>query len=226
MKRKIKEAINNNPIVISRRKKLQKKLSNTKVSLLVPDCLGGILFHDLGMRFLSPTVNLMMLQTDFLRFVLNLEQYLNGTFEFFESKEYAFPCARLKPNDINARDVVVYFTHYRNEQDALTKWNERKARIDLDNIYIVIEERDGITKSDLQKLADLNVRGIVAFTCNDYKDIPYSVYLSKYHKDGEVGNVLKKNHISGKREYEKYFDFVKWFNESNGAPYDVRPFCK
>lgn len=58
-----------NPLAIARRNKMQRELKNKEVSFLCPNCIGGILFHDLGLRFLSPTVNLMMTQTDFVKFV-------------------------------------------------------------------------------------------------------------------------------------------------------------
>ena len=39
-------------------------------------------------------------------------------------------------------------------------------------------------------IGELNVKGIVVFTANEYPDIPYALYLPKYHDDGEVGNIL------------------------------------
>lgn len=220
-----KALFDNNLIKRCRIKRMRKQLQNQEVSLFTPNCLGGILFHDLGLRFLSPTVNLMMTQKDFLEFVLHLDEYLNGNFEFVEKPEYECPCAYLYRGTSDEK-IMVVFTHYKTAKEALDKWNSRKERIDKDNMFVFIEERDGITKHDLEKLASLKVKGIVAFTCNEYKDIPYAVYLPKYHKDGEVGNILKKNHITGRREYEKYFDFVKWFNEADGAPYTTQEFCK
>lgn len=220
-----KSIIDNNFIYKCRIKRIRKKLRSKEITLLTPNCLGGILYHDLGLRFLSPTVNLMMTQTDFLDFVMHLDEYINGEFEFIKIEEHKCPCAYLSRSNSDKR-IKDVFTHYNDEKEALDKWNSRKERINKDNIFIFIEERDGITKQDLEKLASLKVKGIVAFTCNEYKDMPYAVYLPKYHKDGEVGNILKKNHLTGKREYEKYFDFVKWFNEADGAPYTVQTFCK
>ncbi len=219
----VKSIIENNFIKKCRIKRMRKQLRNEEITLFTPNCLGGILFHDLGLRFLSPTVNLMMTQTDFLEFVLHLDEYINGEFEFIEKKEHECPCAYLYRSNSDKK-IMVAFTHYKTEKEALEKWNSRKVRINKDNIFIFIEERDVISKQDLEKLASLKVRGIVAFTCNEYKDIPYAVYLPKYNKDGEVGNILKKNHITGSREYEKYFDFVKWFNEASGSPYEAERF--
>ena len=111
-------------------------------------------------------------------------------------------------------------------QVALAKWEERAKRIDKDNLFVFIEERDGLTKEDILSLSNLSVRGVVAFTANHYPDIPYAVHIKKYEKDGEVGNILAQSYFNGSREYEAYFDFVQWFNEANGVPYDIGPFVK
>lgn len=206
-------------------KRMQKEILNTNVSFLSPNCIGGLIYHDLGLRFMSPTINLMMTQKDFLLFVLSLDDYLNGEFQFFKHNEYTCPCAYLFPYN-NGQEITVHFTHYRSEEEAVKKWNERKQRINRDNVFVFIEERDGITKDDLTLLKDLTVKGLVAFTCNEYPDLPYTVFLHKYSSIGEVGNILQKNHITGAREYERYFDFVKWFNEADGYPYDIRNYIK
>lgn len=213
-----------NPFAVIRRNKMRRQLINKDITFLTPNCIGGILFHDLGLRFMSPTVNLMMSQTDFLQFVLHLDTYLKGEFTFFKHPEYICPCAILKAGGVP--DLTVHFTHYASEAEALKKWNERKQRINQGNMFVFIEERDGITKEDLLQLANLKVRGLVAFTCNEYLDIPYAVYIPKYHAEGEVGNILTRNYVNDSREYEQYFDFVKWFNEADGGNFDVSRFRK
>lgn len=213
-----------NPVLNLRRNRMRKQLKNKEVTFLCPNCLGGILFHDLGLKFNSPTVNLMMTQTDFLQFVLNIDAYQKGTLSFYKDKELTCPCAYLQVE--NYPDVKITFTHYHNEEEASLKWKERYARIKKDNMFICLQERDGITYEDIKKLASLKVKGMVVFTAHEYADIPYAVCIGKYKADGEVGNILRKNHISGKREYENYFDFVKWFNEADRKNYDVAPYVR
>ena len=215
----LKKISENNLLNTIRRNKMRKKLKNKGVSFFCPNCMGGILFHDLGLQFKSPTVNLMMYQKDFLKFVLDMDKYLNSEFVFFKHEEYTFPCAKLD-------DITIHFTHYISEEDAISKWNARASRINKDNIFIFLTERDGLTKDDILKLKSLKVKGILVFTANDYSDIEYTLQIKKYEKSGEVGNILKKSHLTGQREYEKYFDFVKWFNEADGKGLDITPYVK
>lgn len=207
-----------NPLAKHRRRKMRSQLENQNITFLTPNCMGGILFHDLGLKFMSPTVNLMMTQTDFVKFVLNMDDYLKKELRFFKHLEYNCPCA-------NLGDIMICFTHYTSEKEAAEKWKERAKRINKDNMFIFCEERDGITESEIRKLSDIKVKGIVVFTANEYDDIPYALYIPKYRDAGEVGNVLKRNYLDDSREYEKYFDFVKWFNESDGH-YDVSDYIK
>ena len=207
-----------NPVAIRRRKKMREALTNTTPTFLCPNCIGGILFHDLGLQFRSPTVNLMMFQTDFVKFVLHMDDYLAQELSFFKHPEYDFPCAQLG-------DITLHFTHYHTEEEAAQKWAERSARIDRDNLFIFLEERDGLTREEMLQLGSTRARGLVVFTANAYPDIPYALQISKYASDGEVGNILAKSYWDDSHEYEKYFDFVKWFNEADGN-FDISPFVK
>lgn len=208
-----------NPFAVLRRKKMRDALNNITPTFLCPNCIGGILFHDLGVQFRSPTVNTMILQTDFVKFILDLNKYMKMDLVFFEHPELTCPCAKLG-------DITVHFTHYKTSLEALQKWSARAARMANDNMFVCLMERDGLSEEDIIRLADIKVRGLVVFTANYYPNIPYALQIKKYRSSGEVGNILKKNYWNDGREYEKYFDFVKWFNEANGGDYDVTPFAR
>ncbi len=208
-----------NPFVLRRKRLMRDSLTNKTPTFFCPNCIGGILFHDLGLQFRSPTVNLMMTQTDFVKFVKNAKWYLEQEFVFFDHEEYTCPCARL-------HDITVHFTHYKTPEEATQKWKDRASRIDWENVFVFLTQRDGLTKEDIAFLKDVRVKGLVVFTAEHYEDIPYALHVPKYTENGEVGNILKQSYIDGGRSYERCFDFVKWFNEANGGDYDVMPFIK
>ena len=218
LKELIKES---NPLEKRRLAAMRKELTNREFSLFASNCLGGILLHDLGLQFLSPTVNLQMTQTDFVRLVTHMDDYLNGDFTFFDYPGETCPCAYLGGKNM---EITVHFTHYKTPEESVSKWRERTARINYDNLFIVCSERDGLTKEEIESLGHLNVRGILVFTAREYPDIPYTLYLPQYAEDGEVGNVLRKKHLDGRREYEERFNWVKWFNTANGGNYDIAPY--
>ena len=96
--------------------------------------------------------------------------------------------------------------------------------MDKENLFVFLTERDGITKEEIASLRNIRARGLVVFTANYYPDIPYALQIPEYEADGEVGNILEQSRLDGSRKYEKYFDFVKWFNEANGGDFDISPF--
>ena len=140
--------------------------------------------------------------------------------KFFDAlSAYKCPCARLD-------DIVIHFTHYDSEEQAKEKWENRVKRINLKNMFVVALEKDGVTKEDILKLKEINVKGLLVFTAHKYEDISYTCYLSKYNEDDFVGNILKRSYLDDSKEYEKYFDFVKWFNEADGEDYNCKPYLK
>lgn len=160
-----------------------------------------------------------MFQPHFVKFVHNLDDYLAKDFVPFEDPNFTVPCARLG-------DIDIHFTHYKTLDEGISKWNSRAARMDRDNTFVFLTERDGLTYEEIKTLASLKVRGILVFTAHHYPDIPYALYIPKYKNAGEVGNILKKSNWNDQREYETYFDFVKWFNEADGGNFDISAYVR
>ena len=52
-------------------------VKNNDITLITRDCIGGILYHQLGRKFLSPTINLFLTPTDFNYFCLYLKEYID-----------------------------------------------------------------------------------------------------------------------------------------------------
>ena len=54
-------------------------------SIICSSCIGGIIYHRLGLKFLTPTINLWFNQKDFIKFISNLQYYLDQKLNFVES---------------------------------------------------------------------------------------------------------------------------------------------
>lgn len=59
------------PLVI-----LQQRLTNKDFSIICQNCAAGFIYHQLGLKFLTPTINLYFYPGGFLQFVQNLHYYL------------------------------------------------------------------------------------------------------------------------------------------------------
>ncbi len=60
------------------------RFKNENFSIITNSCIGGVMYHKLKKRFLSPTINLWMYDKDFLRFVAHLKEYMSKELVFAE----------------------------------------------------------------------------------------------------------------------------------------------
>ena len=94
-------------------------------SILTPSCIGGLISHNLGLPFRSPTVNLWMDNHDFVKFawifgIISPRSSPSGPGEKTEQfQEGDYPVGKLG-------DLTVYFNHYRSDEEAKDAWNRRR----------------------------------------------------------------------------------------------------
>ena len=62
---------------VPKNKRDRKRLVNKDFTIIASNCTAGILYHELGLKFLSPTINLYMEGDDFVKFCTNINYYLN-----------------------------------------------------------------------------------------------------------------------------------------------------
>ena len=141
-----------NPVYKHVQKKRRNVLTNKNFTILCSNCIGGIIYHELGLKFLSPTINCRMDSPDFIKFILNIKYYLECKLEFIET-DNAFPVAKLD-------DIKIYFVHYLTEQEAEKKWNERKKRINWENVFILTNDLDNVTQKELMELKKVTWRNL------------------------------------------------------------------
>ena len=186
--------------------KLCKELKNSNFSIISSNCNGGIICHDLGVRFNSPTVNLWMSASDYIKFVSNLERYLNENIVEVKEANVTYPVGLL------GGDIKLYFQHYDSFEVALEKWKNRRGRVNFNNIFLIMTDRDGCNYDIIKKFDNLPFKNKVIFTSKKYPDIKSSVYCDIYEADDCVGILSEFYKLSGKRIYENYFDYVGWLN--------------
>jgi uncharacterized protein (DUF1919 family) len=184
-----------------------RNLRNKDFSLVANNCMGGVLLSELGIQFNSPFINLWLYPSDFIKYLNDIEHYRNEKLVFIPSDKN-YPVAKLD-------DIVIYFLHYKTNTEAKDKWYERSRRMNLDNLFIIMCERDGCTEEDLKNFDLLHHKNKAVFTKKPYKNILSSYYIKGCEDDnGEVGLLWNvKNKFTGSRIYDCY-PFIEWFNSS------------
>ncbi len=173
-----------------------------KPSIICSNCIGGIIYHNLGMQFLSPTINLWIPTNDFIKFIRNIREYVEEDLVLVNNKQ-GYPIVLLK-------DITIHFNHYKTFEEAKQKWNERKKRIDYDNLYIMMGD-NGLSYEDIKRLQNVQCKRLIVFTAKDYSELDYTFQLKRYKDETHVGLFALKD-IDGFREFEKAFDYVSWLD--------------
>lgn len=191
------------PLTILNKIKCKKRLENKDFSLLVGNCLGGYVYHQLGLPFTSPTINLMIYNHHFFKMVSNLDYYLSQNFEPVVDPAFPnVPCAKLD-------DIIVHFTHYNSVEEGIRAWNKRKIRINKDNLFIITGDTM-LTEEQIKLYSNVPCKKLVIFTSKKY-DYPYCLYVKQYEGLPHVGSYIGKT-LSGKWRFEHFFDYVAWLN--------------
>ena len=81
-------------------------------------------------------------------------------------------------------DIEIYFLHYHTNEDALTKWNERKNRINMDKIFVIQTDRDGFDDNSLEEFKKIKYNKALITRNPNWENEEFVIYLSK-HKDKE-----------------------------------------
>lgn len=208
IKRELKATVLKLPHIKAKRKKYVEYMkSRFDYSAGVPTimcsaCIGGMILHDLGLQFMSPTINLWMMPSDLIKLVSDLDKYMDAEFEEVNDSIYPYPVGRLL-------DITVYFNHYQSFDEAVEIWNRRKNRINRDNIYIITDDKK-LTDKDIEALEKLTCKRYVIFTKDEEKNENFFRY--ECYKNAEEIGFYSARELSGFAPYEREFDYCAWLN--------------
>lgn len=198
IKNKLQERIN---------QRNRKRLTNSTPTIIASNCTGGFLYHWLGLEFKSPFINLYMTPEDFLTAMENFEEFINSPIRECKNNDYDYPIG------IGAYETKIHFMHYPSFDSAITSWNRRCKRIDMNNICIILSNWGGDKIEQLERFENLPFENKVVFTDKEFPEYRSAFCLKGYDcKNGYNGNVYATQTITGKR-YIDQFDYVSFFNQ-------------
>lgn len=221
--RKIKNRVSNFIWKKKRSKLIKKNIEYIKgkniPTVLSCNCTGGVMYHELGAKFMSPTINMFMCCEDFIKFCENLDYYLKVD---PVSSEHDLNW-HLKEKNIDGSntdveypvmlldDLTLFMVHYHSFEEARDKWNDRKRRVDFNNIRVIATDRDGCTEELKNRFEELPFQKVM-FTHLPDKNHKHCFYIKGFENDDQVDALAKDSSISGKRYYDQ-FDWVDFIVE-------------
>lgn len=199
-------------------KKWQKRIKNKDFTLITQNCIGGVIYSDLGMKFTSPTINMFIEDENFVKLVENLEYYMKIT------PTKVTDCF-IDPIDNNIKypiikigDIKLNCLHYKNCEEAIEGWERRKKRINFDNIIVIANSWNlHENKKFIERIGRIKYKKII-FTYKDYNK-KYCIPLKGDFWRIDERGIVRPNltdympNNSTYRYFEKIFDFVDFINK-------------
>ncbi len=173
------ERIKNDRIINETRKRFK----NKNFSIISQNCIGGVFYHDMKMKFLSPTINLFFKEPDFVKFVLNLQYYMDLELEMEWDEEY--PIGKLD-------DITIYFMHYKTCSEAKEAWERRKYRINYDNLIIMATDRNGFNDKIFEEWKKIPYKKILFSGNEKYASEQNTIVFKEYSSKMSVPDLIPK----------------------------------
>lgn len=139
-----------NHFVRRRLRRRWKALGEHPVSILSNNCLAGLIYHDLGLRFDSPTINLCMPLPSFVDMMENLDASLSADIQEEPESGRPYPVGRLLLASGKVA-VSLHFMHYRSFTEAVSTWRKRCVRVDPSRIVLIAADNAPCMESELRR---------------------------------------------------------------------------
>ena len=213
--RRINKGLRFKFVIPPKRAALEKK----EISIFCNNCTGGLILHDLGLRFDSPTVNMFFHELDFFEFIEHFEYYIKQKLIQIPNPKYDpaapdYPVALLSGGE-EYKDLELHFLHYKSFDEAFQKWETRKDRLHRESLYVIWTFM-GMPQDEklYERAQNLPIKNKVIFVNHpvDNEKFPNFFYIRGFEKQIGTGQLAEFMNFKGERYYDQ-FDYVNWINE-------------
>lgn len=117
-------------------------------SIISNNCTGGYVYQYYGISYKTPTEGVYFTTDDYLKLIANPRHYFNHKVTlilpqdstlYSADKPFTFPVGKID-------DIEVYFMHYPNPEEALSKWYRRSKRINYSKLFCLLTENEFFKK--------------------------------------------------------------------------------
>ncbi len=189
----------------------RKRLKNKDFTIICNNCYAGFIYSELGLMYTTPFVGLGMYTPCFLRMLKDPKRYLSGKIEFIKTSIYPERNEIRKNNPypigLIGGDAEVHLSHYSSEAEVREKWARRIARINWNNIFVIMDDRLGFEVKYLEEFDRLDFPRKICFTSKYYKGIKSAVWCREYENQASIDGPFVFVKTS-----KNDFDIVEWLN--------------
>lgn len=148
--------------------KQRTKIDDEDFTIISNNCWGGTVYESYNLRKNSPTVGMFFMAEDYIRFLVNLREYLCGKLTFInpqkskwrqevevDSRFGKYPVGLLEISRGHYESIEIFFLHYHSEQEAKEKWERRVQRINWDRLLVKFNDQNGCKEEHIENFIKL-----------------------------------------------------------------------
>ena len=187
------------------------------ITFLSNNCIGGVLYHMLGLPFSSPTINMFIEDECFVKLAEDPRHYFSIDAQPYEENHIDYVGEDLLTYPIiKVDDILLCCQHYKSCSEAVDAWNRRRHRVNFDKLYVIcctwnLHEREDL----VERISKIPYPSVI-FTTKDFKYKNCLKLNQAFYKE-DIRGVIRPNLTSfkgviGKRYFVDEFDFIQWIN--------------
>ena len=195
----------------------RKRLINPDVTIICQNCVAGVMYHQLGIDFKSPTINGFFEDENFVKLAYDFPKYMEYEAEplvdqFVDPIDNTMVYPKIKIYDIEFCAL-----HYKNCEEAVNAWNRRRKRVNLNNLCVIGNTWNLHNNPELiDKLAHCPEKTIIFST----EELPYDNCIKL---PGDIWTIDERSIVrpnitddipgTSFKYFETFFDYVDWLNK-------------
>lgn len=189
-------------------------LKDKNFVIVSDNCWGAEIYKWLNRPYNTPFIGLGINTEHYLKLLTNFEHYMSLEITFDdinnEFKTFKYPIGKLD-------DIIIHFTHYKNEEEALEKWDRRKKRMlkEKNKNNYIFKMCDGrpANKEDYIYFNSLPFKNKISFSIKDYSDLKLKNHFQIYERDKKNKKAIP-NGVKLFKITFIYFHLFKWMKSN------------
>ena len=185
------------------------KSVDSTISLISSNCWAGFLYHDMGLPFLTPTINLTFDPNDYLYFCQHLAEIKHAVLREDKTNEFNYIVGTLTFPD-SQKKIKIHFVHYSSFNEASDAFYRRVKRINFKN-YICLFNVFNLTKNLANGFRQIPAKKICVFVNSedgcDATSQNNCLFFCLNSKIPHNKDMLSFKHALGRKMYIDDIDF-------------------
>lgn len=170
-----------------------KKLNNKSFTIISNNCWAGWVYRRYNLPYLTPTVGLFIMPSDYIKFIKNIKYYISLDLKFINPSNSKHKKYIAKHNDNFGKypigvldEIEIHFLHYKSEKEAYEKWTKRKKRINYEQIIYKFNDQNGCSIENVEDFEKIDVDNKIFFTSNKLFKKDEFIFVKEFEDKGYV----------------------------------------